>query len=241
MRKKPSLQVGRALYPGVARNGLSRMRRVPVHPTAAMTDLLVPLAFILLAYLIGSVPFAVVVSRVMGLKDPRSYGSGNPGATNVLRSGSKAAAALTLLGDAAKGWLAVWLAQSWGPDIGERSVALVALAAFLGHLYPLFLRFKGGKGVATLFGMVIAIHPGAALCCAGVFVLVLVATHYVSLSSILAGFTFPFSIAFVFHTSIPVVLLYGIAICALILVTHQKNIERLLKGHESKIYLFKKS
>src|SRR5690606_23830841 len=110
----------------------------------------------------------------------------------------------------------------------------------LGHLFPLFAGFRGGKGVATLFGMVIAIHPEAALCCVSVFLLTLLITHYVSLSSILAGFTFPFSIAFIFHTSVPAVLLYGVAICALILVTHQKNIERLLKGHESKIYLFRK-
>ena len=111
------------------------------------------------AYLIGSLSFAVIVSRAMGLHDPRTYGSGNPGATNVLRSGSKAAAAVTLLLDAAKGWLPVvlvrWIGPAWG--LGDASVALVALAAFLGHLYPVFFRFQGGKGVATALGVLLGV------------------------------------------------------------------------------------
>jgi glycerol-3-phosphate acyltransferase PlsY len=116
----------------------------------------------------------------------------------------------------------------------------LGVIAVLGHLFPIFAGFRGGKGVATLFGMILAIHAPAALLCVTVFIVILLTTHYVSLSSIMAGFTFPFSIAFIYKTSIPSVLLYGIAICALILITHQKNIERLLKGHESKVYLFKK-
>ena len=124
-------------------------------------------ALILLAYLIGSVPFAVVVSKLMGLQDPRSYGSKNPGATNVLRTGNKTAAALTLLGDAAKGWFAVWLAQRLAPGITPGPLAAVAVAAFLGHLYPIFLGFKGGKGVATFLGTLIALAwPVGLACCA---------------------------------------------------------------------------
>ena len=110
---------------------------------------------ILAAYLLGSVPFAVIVSRLFGLADPRSYGSGNPGATNVLRSGNKAAAALTLLGDGAKGWLAVYLANHY--QLSDTMIGLVGLAVFFGHLFPLFLKFKGGKGVATAAGVLLAL------------------------------------------------------------------------------------
>src|SRR5208337_1479395 len=117
------------------------------------------LAFVVCAYLLGSVSFAVLMSKAFGLADPRTYGSGNPGATNVLRSGKKAAASLTLLGDAAKGWLAVWLAQKFAPQDENylMLVAAVALAVFLGHLFPIFLRFKGGKGVATALGVLLAL------------------------------------------------------------------------------------
>lgn len=118
-----------------------------------MQILLVTLA----AYLIGSVSFAVVVSAAMGLADPRSYGSKNPGATNVLRSGNKKAAILTLVGDAFKGWLAVWLVKRFG--FGDVAVAWAAIAVFLGHLYPVFFRFQGGKGVATAAGVLLAVHP----------------------------------------------------------------------------------
>ena len=120
---------------------------------------LYPLLATVAAYLIGSLSFAVIVSRAMGLNDPRTYGSGNPGATNVLRSGSKAAAAVTLLLDAAKGWLPVALVQWFGSrfGLGDGTVAMVALAAFLGHLYPVFFRFKGGKGVATALGVLLGI------------------------------------------------------------------------------------
>ncbi|MGE8681038.1 MAG: glycerol-3-phosphate 1-O-acyltransferase PlsY, partial [Achromobacter marplatensis] len=128
-------------------------------------------ALIVLAYLIGSVPFAVVVSKLMGLQDPRSYGSKNPGATNVLRTGNKTAAALTLLGDAAKGWFAIWLAERLAPGIAPTGLALVALAAFVGHLYPIFLGFKGGKGVATALGVLVAIQPWLAVATAATWLI----------------------------------------------------------------------
>lgn len=203
---------------------------------------------VILAYLFGSIPSAVWFGGAFYGVDVREYGSGNAGATNTFRVLGKKAGAIVMFVDILKGWTATNLPHLLDVTVvgvpGSVQFVNFQLAlgviAVLGHLFPIFAGFRGGKGVATLFGMVIAIHPGAALCCVSVFLVTLLLTHYVSLSSILAGFTFPFSIAFIYHTSVPAVLLYGIAICALILVTHQKNIERLLKGHESKIYLFKR-
>ncbi len=130
--------------------------------------------FVLVAYLIGSISFAVVVSWIFGLPDPHTYGSGNPGATNVLRTGKKAAAVLTLIGDAAKGAVALWLAQQYAPQfgLGEKTLAAVALAAFLGHLFPLYFHFRGGKGVATAAGILLAIDWRIALTLVVVWVLV---------------------------------------------------------------------
>lgn len=202
----------------------------------------------MLAYLFGSIPTAVWFGQAFYGVDVREFGSGNAGATNTFRVlGPKAGAAVMFV-DILKGWTATnlpFLLDSMivGTASSPRFINLqlaLGVIAVIGHLFPVFAGFRGGKGVATLFGMVLAIHAPAALCCVSVFLISLMITHYVSLSSILAGFTFPFSIAFIFKTSVPSVLLYGVAICALILVTHQKNIERLLKGHESKIYLFKK-
>ncbi|MFD2599709.1 glycerol-3-phosphate 1-O-acyltransferase PlsY [Sphingobacterium corticis] len=203
---------------------------------------------VILAYLFGSVPTAVWFGQAFYKVDVREFGSGNAGATNTFRVLGAKAGSIVMFVDILKGWTATNL-----PYLLDTSVIGTANAttfvnfqlalgviAVIGHLFPVFAGFRGGKGVATLFGMVLAIHLPAALMCVSVFITVLLITHYVSLSSILAGFTFPFSIAFIFKTSVPSILLYGIAICALILVTHQKNIERLLKGHESKIYLFKK-
>lgn len=203
---------------------------------------------VILAYLFGSIPSAVWFGGAFYGVDVREYGSGNAGATNTFRVLGKRAGSIVMFVDIFKGWTSTNLPYLLDTSIvgvpGSVQFVNFQLAlgviAVLGHLFPVFAGFRGGKGVATLFGMVIAIHPEAALCCVTVFLLTVIITHYVSLGSILAGFTFPFSIAFVFHTSIPAVLLYGIAICALILVTHQKNIERLLKGHESKTYLFKR-
>ncbi|MEI2414687.1 glycerol-3-phosphate 1-O-acyltransferase PlsY [Orrella sp. JC864] len=198
------------------------------------------LAALALAYLLGSVPFAVVVSRLMGLKDPRSYGSGNPGATNVLRTGNKTAAALTLAGDAAKGWLAVWAAQRWAPELGFSSatIALVAVAVFLGHLYPVFLRFKGGKGVATALGVLLALQPWLALATAATWLLVAFFLRYSSLAALVAALFAPvyyvFGSGVAWYASRPIGVAIG-AISLLLIYRHRANISRLLAGTESRI------
>ncbi|CDS92520.1 MULTISPECIES: glycerol-3-phosphate 1-O-acyltransferase PlsY [Sphingobacterium] len=201
---------------------------------------------VLLAYLFGSIPTAVWFGQAFYGVDVREYGSGNAGATNTFRVLGPKAGAVVMFVDIFKGFTSTNLAYLIEAGQSTSNVQFVnyqlalGVIAVLGHLFPVFAGFRGGKGVATLFGMILAIHAPAALLCVSIFIIILLTTHYVSLSSIMAGFTFPFSIAFLFKTSIPSVLLYGIAICALILITHQKNIERLLKGHESKVYLFKR-
>lgn len=204
------------------------------------------LIVLLLAYLFGSIPTAVWLGQAFYGVDVREYGSGNAGATNTFRVlGTKAGTAVMLI-DILKGWTATNLAYFLGSSITGpyESVLFInyqlilGVIAVLGHLFPVFAGFRGGKGVATLCGMVLAIHFEAALVCIAVFLLVLLITKYVSLSSISAGFAFPFSIVFLFHTSVKPLLLYSICICALVLITHQKNIERLLKGSESKVNLF---
>lgn len=206
------------------------------------------LIVLLLAYLFGSIPTAVWLGQAFYGVDVREYGSGNAGATNTFRVlGTKAGTAVMLI-DILKGWTATNLAYFLGSSITGpyESVLFInyqlilGVIAVLGHLFPVFAGFRGGKGVATLCGMVLAIHFEAALVCIAVFLLVLLITKYVSLSSISAGFAFPFSIVFLFHTSVKSLLLYSICICALVLITHQKNIERLLKGSESKVNLFKR-
>ncbi|GAA4805814.1 glycerol-3-phosphate 1-O-acyltransferase PlsY [Olivibacter ginsenosidimutans] len=202
---------------------------------------------LLAAYLFGSIPTAVWLGQSFYGVDVREYGSGNAGATNTFRVLGPKAGVVVMLVDILKGWTATNLAYFIGVSItGPTSSVLfinyqlaLGVIAVMGHLFPLFAGFRGGKGVATLCGMVLAVHFQAALLCVGVFITVLLITRYVSLGSILAGFTFPFSIVFVFHTPYKSLLLYGMCICALILITHQKNIERLLKGKESKITLFK--
>ncbi|MFD2742195.1 MULTISPECIES: glycerol-3-phosphate 1-O-acyltransferase PlsY [Sphingobacterium] len=203
---------------------------------------------VILAYLFGSIPTAVWFGRAFYGVDVREYGSGNAGATNTFRVLGGKAGSVVMLVDILKGWTATNLPYLLDSSvIGNANAATfvnfqlaLGVIAVIGHLFPIFAGFRGGKGVATLCGMVLAIHLYAALLCVSVFIVILALTNYVSLGSIMAGFTFPLSIAFIFKTSVPSILLYGIAICALILVTHQKNIERLLKGHESKIYLFRK-
>ncbi len=185
----------------------------------------------LLAYLVGSIPFAVIVSRVMGLPDPRSFGSGNPGATNVLRSGSKAAAALTLAGDALKGWVPVWVAIRLG--LADEIVAVVALAAFLGHVFPVWLRFKGGKGVATAAGVLLAVDWRAGLATLAVWALVVAATRYSSLGSILAALAAP--AALYWWRGAGALLVATCALCAVLVWRHDANIRKLLRGEESRI------
>lgn len=184
-----------------------------------------------LAYLAGSVPFAVVVSRAMGLPDPRSYGSGNPGTTNVLRSGSKLAALLTLAGDALKGWAAVAVAQHLG--LGAVVIALVALAAFLGHVFSVWLRFNGGKGVATAAGVLFALDWRIGLSVLAVWLGVVVATRYSSLGALVASCAAPVAV-WHFAGAGPV-LWASLAMSAVLVWRHAANIGKLLRGEESRI------
>ena len=158
------------------------------------------LTAIILAYLIGSLSFAVIVSKLFGLPDPHTYGSGNPGATNVLRTGKKLAALLTLLGDAAKGWFALWLAQRYAVDFGLPPLALagVALAVFIGHLFPIFFRFQGGKGVATAAGILIAINCWLGLATLATWLIIAVFFRYSSLAALMSAIFAPFYTFFLF-------------------------------------------
>lgn len=194
-----------------------------------MQILLVTLA----AYLIGSVSFAVVVSAAMGLADPRSYGSKNPGATNVLRSGNKKAAILTLVGDAFKGWLAVWLVKRFG--FGDVAVAWAAIAVFLGHLYPVFFRFQGGKGVATAAGVLLAVHPVLGLATALTWLIVAFFFRYSSLAALVAAVFAPVFDVFLFGTHGNPVAWAVLAMIVLLVWRHRSNISKLLAGQESRI------
>ena len=200
----------------------------------------------LAAYLMGSLSFAVLVSRIMGLADPRSYGSQNPGATNVLRSGNKAAAALTLLLDAVKGWLPVWWVTqqglAWG--LGDGTVALVAIAAFAGHVWPVFFRFQGGKGVATAAGVLIGIQPWLGLATCATWIIVVYFSRISSLGAICAAVFAPFYYVFGSGVAWPARPGLGLAISlmgAVLLYRHSANISRLLKGTEPRIGQSKKS
>lgn len=201
---------------------------------------LYPLVATLAAYLVGSLAFAVIVSRVMGLKDPRSFGSKNPGATNVLRSGNKAAAIVTLLLDAMKGLLPVlavkWLGKSYGLDDG--TVALVGLAAFLGHLWPVFFKFQGGKGVATFMGVVFGIHPLLGLVTGATWLIIAFFFRYSSLASLVSGAFAPAyyllgdRIQWYTDASVAIALF---AMAMLLAYRHRENINRLLQGKESRL------
>jgi len=191
--------------------------------------------FVVAAYLIGSVSFAVVCSKLFGLADPRTYGSKNPGATNVLRSGNKAAAALTLLGDGFKGTLAVWLAQWLGPryGVGDTGIALAGLAAFIGHLWPVFSRFVGGKGVATLLGVLIGINGWLGLATIVTWLVIAYAFRYSSLAALVASIFAPFYYALLFGLR-PALLAIAV-MSGLLIYRHRQNIANLLAGKESKI------
>jgi glycerol-3-phosphate acyltransferase PlsY len=193
------------------------------------------LAFVVCAYLLGSVSFAVLMSKAFGLDDPRTYGSGNPGATNVLRSGKKAAAALTLLGDAAKGWVAVVLAQRFAPQDENfmMLVAAVALAVFLGHVFPVFLRFKGGKGVATALGVLLALSGWLGLATLATWLAVALVFRLSSLSALVAAAGAP---VYALLLGLPHEWVLASGIMSLLLFwRHKSNIKNLLEGKESRI------
>jgi len=187
------------------------------------------------AYLIGSISFAVVMSHAFGLSDPRTYGSKNPGATNVLRSGSKKAAIATLIGDAAKGWLAVWLAVQFGFEFGldDTGIALVAIAVFVGHLWPLFFRFVGGKGVATALGVLLGINPWLGLATLATWLIVAYAFRYSSLAALVAAIFAPFYYGLLF--GVDAILFAVFVMSALLLWRHSTNIGNLIAGKESKL------
>src|SRR6195952_2900116 len=200
---------------------------------------------LILAYFCGSIPTAVWIGQAFYKVDVREYGSGNAGATNTFRVLGKKAGIPVMLIDILKGFTATNLAfliPLPGPHSNYISYQLaLGIAAVMGHLFPVFAGFRGGKGIATLFGMVLAVNLNAALFCVSVFIVVLLITRYVSLSSITAGFAYLVGVTFFYNQyTTNLVVIFGMLICLLILVTHQKNIERLLKGKESKVNLFKK-
>jgi glycerol-3-phosphate acyltransferase PlsY len=199
-----------------------------------------PVLAAITAYLIGSLSFAVIVSKLMGLNDPRTFGSKNPGATNVLRSGSKSAAILTLLLDALKGYMPVALVQWFGKDygLGDGTIAMVGLAAFLGHLYPVFFKFVGGKGVATALGVVFGVHWALGLLCVASFAIIVYFFRWVSLASLVAAVFAP--VAYLFGDRVlwsadkyVALMLFGMAM--LLAYRHSANINRLIKGVEPKL------
>ena len=202
-----------------------------------MLNLLADPLVVVLAYLIGSISFAVIVSASMGLADPRSYGSKNPGATNVLRSGNKLAAILTLLGDAFKGWLAVFLVAHYTDrfNLGEDAVAWAAIAVFIGHLYPVFFRFKGGKGVATAAGVLLAINPVLGLATGGTWLIIAVFLRYSSLAALISAIFAPLFYFFMFGTSNGAELSAIFLMSALLIYRHSKNIGNLLQGKEARL------
>ena len=195
-------------------------------------SLFITVGLILISYLCGSVSFAVVVSKVFGLSDPRTYGSKNPGATNVLRSGNKAAAICTLLGDAFKGWIVVWLAVRF--NLPQQTVALMALAVFIGHLVPIFFKFVGGKGVATAAGVLLGMNlwlGGAALT---TWIVVAFCFRYSSLAALITALFAAFYAALLFGTASPLTWAVGI-MSALLIYRHRQNISNLLEGKESRL------
>ncbi|MDD4929032.1 MAG: glycerol-3-phosphate 1-O-acyltransferase PlsY [Gallionella sp.] len=193
------------------------------------------LLFVVAAYLLGSISFAVVTCRVFRIADPRTYGSCNPGATNVLRSGKKSAAALTLLGDAAKGWVAVVLAMHFTAmdKPGLLLVALVALAVFLGHVFPIFLKFKGGKGVATALGVLLALSPWLGLAALATWLLVALVFRLSSLAALMAATGAP---VYALALGLPQEWVLASALMSMLLIwRHKSNIQNLLAGRESRI------
>ncbi len=203
-------------------------------------NLMLPVLVTVAAYLLGSLSFAVIVTRLMGLDDPRSYGSKNPGATNVLRSGSKAAAALTLLLDALKGWVPVALVAGYGSTwgLGGGTVALAGLSAFLGHLYPVFFKFKGGKGVATAAGVLLGISGWLGLTVLLTWLTMAVVFRYSSLAALVASLAAPafYVLGARWWGGPDPFILGAVVVMSLLLIwRHRENIARLMKGQESRL------
>lgn len=200
---------------------------------------------ILAAYLLGSIPTSVWIGKIFYGIDIREHGSGNAGATNTFRILGVRAGIPVLVFDIFKGWAAVQLVnifQYYTPGTSSyiNFGLVLGIAALLGHVFPAFANFKGGKGVATLLGVVLSIHPQSALISIGIFVAILLVSRYVSLSSMIAGFAFPFLIVVIFKTTTPSLIIFSLLISILLLLTHQRNIERLINREESKANLFRK-
>ncbi len=199
---------------------------------------------IICAYLIGSIPTALIISKKFFNIDIRDYGSGNMGATNTFRVLGSRFGTIVMIGDMLKGIAAValynFLPYYLHNELDRTNLMIgLGLAAVTGHIFPIWAQFRGGKGVATLFGMVLAIQPVVAICCVAVFISVLFLTRYVSLSSILAGVALPICVLWIYNEKEVFYRVFAIAVAALIVLTHQKNITRLLKGHESRVPILK--
>jgi acyl phosphate:glycerol-3-phosphate acyltransferase len=196
------------------------------------------------AYLLGSIPTAVWIGKFFYKIDVREYGSGNAGATNTFRVLGKRAGIPVLLIDVLKGFAAVCLAYLSPYPVGLNQYInlqlVLGIASLVGHIFPLFASFRGGKGIATLLGIILAVHPYAAFISIGVFIVVLLISSYVSLGSMIAAVVFPFVVIFVFKTTVPSLIIFSILIAIMVLITHQKNIERLIRREESKANLLKK-
>ncbi len=196
------------------------------------------------AYLLGSIPTAVWIGKFFYKIDVREYGSGNAGATNVFRVLGKKAGIPVMVIDVLKGFAAVSLAHfsSYAKDSNQyiNLELVLGIASLVGHIFPLFASFRGGKGIATLLGIILCVHPFAALISMGIFILVLLLSSYVSLSSMISAIMFPIIVIFVFKTKVPSLIIFSILIAIMVLITHQKNIERLLRREESKSKLIKK-
>ena len=197
--------------------------------------------FILLSYLIGALPSSVWIGLRFFNTDVREHGSGNAGATNTFRVLGKPTGILVLILDVLKGWIAVtWLSHLAGNETVEFKLAL-GLIAVVGHIFPIYIGFRGGKGIASLLGVIIAIHPYSALISISVFLISLLIWKFVSLSSILAAITFPLTILFYFNEKNEVLIIFSIMVTVLVLFTHKKNIERLFNKEETKVKILKKS
>lgn len=197
------------------------------------------IVLIIIAYLLGSIPTSVWIGRRFHGKDVRDYGSGNAGATNTIRVLGWKAGIPVLIIDLIKGWLAVQLAYLTHFYIPHSDDFItyqlfLGIAAMMGHIFPIYVGFKGGKGVATLFGVILALSPVATIVCIGVFLLIALLTKYVSLGSVVAGFSFPFILILIFHTTTPSLMIFSLIVAIILLFTHQKNIERLLRNEEAK-------